>query len=179
MSPIKQLILSGIEFSASARYIADIFRINGLATAIKIVKDEKYYATYDRSGRFDLMDRIQTKALVKVEFWEDTEAAYEFIKQIRSNSKAFLSHPGGFWVVEELREEDFPVIQPAINEMEVDFESVSGVCGSPASLATFIDSFHYDDEHEELVRWFPPCCTNDWAIENCEHCIDLDAIENN
>jgi len=173
MAPIKQLILSGIEFSASARYIADIFRINGLATAIKIVKDETYSASYDRNGYYDLMDKIQTKALVKIEFWEDTEAAYNFIKEIRTKSFVSLSHPRGYWIVEEMIAEEYPNVSDEI-EVEMGTSSVDSI-GKNEGVVIYWDS--YLDEEKELIRWSPPCCTDDWSVENCEYCIELDSME--
>lgn len=170
MAPIKQLILSGVEFSASARDIAEAFRINDLATAVKIVKDERYYPTYDHSGRYDLMDKLQTKALVKIEFWEDTEAAYNFIKEIRSKSKALLNHSRGCWLVEEIVE-DFPDIRS-----DIDVRSDIG-CASEDEAAVIYWDDCYLDEEKELIRWNPPCCAADWSVENCEYCIDLDAME--
>jgi hypothetical protein len=164
MAPVKQLILSGIEFGASARYIADVFRVNGLATAIKIVKDETYCPTFDSSNHYDLLDRMLTKALIKIDFWEDTEAAYNFIKEIRTRSKAILAHPGGCWWVEELSEDDIPQV------FDIEEEGVYevGSQGSEYGVLMYPDNFESD-----LHRWSPPCCNSD-EHNTCEYCVELE-----
>ena len=165
MAPIKQLILSGIEFGATARYIADVFRVNGLATAIKIVKDETYCPAFDETGRYDLLDRMLGKALIKVDFWEDTEAAYNFIREIRTYSKTILAHPGGCWWVEELDEEDIPVI---IDDAESESLHEFGERDSEYGVLIYPDNFEAD-----LKRWSPPCC-NDEPHHVCEYCVELE-----
>lgn len=165
MGPVKQLILSGIEFGSSARYIADVFRINGLATAIKIVKDETYCPAIDKANHYDLLDKMLTKALIKIDFWEDTEAAYRFIKELRTQSKAVLNHPGGCWWVEELSEEDTPVV---VNDVESEMTYEFGDQDSEYGVLIYPDTLERD-----LLRWNPPCC-NEVPHQVCEFCIELD-----
>jgi hypothetical protein len=189
MAPIKQLILSGVEFGASARYIADVFRVNSLATSIRIVKDETYSPSYSSAGKFNINDRLETKALVHIDYWEDTEAAYDFIKKIRSENKATLKHPGGIWVAEELEDDDYSII-PAKYEMLWD------KCGDDETISStevdWTDEVNQDDCNSEdcgmwiypeyiepkLVRWNPPCCAEESeTTDECEYCINLDAME--
>jgi len=164
MGPVKQLILSGIEFGSSARYIAEVFRNNGLATAIKIVKDETYCPLIDNENHYDLLDKMLTKALIKIDFWEDTEAAYDFIKQIRTQSKAVLNHPGGCWWVEELSEAD---IQVVVHDDEGDMTYEFGDQDSEYGVLIYPDTLERD-----LVRWAPPCC-NKSPHQVCEYCVEL------
>lgn len=153
---IKTLYIPNLDKTITAQYIANTFRDNLIA----FVNPEKI-SIKRTHGRFWRKTNNFKEAIVEIEKWMDTEAAYEFIQNLKKNTNPTrLTHnqSGDWWYVKEdkvqpvspitlLKGKQSNAVKPRIlDEDQEDIEEyLKEVCSLVNTFAHDEESWLFDD----------------------------------
>jgi len=90
-SPIKSIYIPHVEEGITAEYIIDVFYLNDIATVSKIT-------LIPHASASKYTGETYSRAFVDINNWHETEAAYDFIRQLhRTDEETRFNHTCDSW----------------------------------------------------------------------------------
>jgi hypothetical protein len=158
MNAVTSLYIPHVEKHYNAEFIADLFSKNDLAQ-VSMVYIEPYKTIMNNRIKYN-------RAYVQIESWHETEAAYNFIKNLRNpNAEARLVYSGDNWWVVDINKNPTkfnsdrvltvfakPIEDEILEEFEEDNDSYSTIAVADVDEHDTEDFILIDAEKTNLLR---------------------------